>query len=59
MDLRPVQMGDKDFVMKVDSHVNELQYRNRVCTKQDMSYGRTVNGQDGCTILFYGINFLF
>ena len=33
MDLRPVQMGDKDFVMKVDSHVNELQYRNRVSTK--------------------------
>ena len=27
--------------------------------KQDMSYGRTVNGQDGCTILFYGISFLF
>ena len=33
MNLRPVQMGDKHFVMKVDSHVNELQYRNRVCTK--------------------------
>ena len=33
MDLKYMQMTDRDFVMGIDSHVNELQYKNRVYTK--------------------------
>ena len=33
MDLKYMQMTDRDFVMEIDSHVNELQYKNRVYTK--------------------------
>ena len=33
MDLKYMQIEDKDFVMGIDSHVNELQYENRVYTK--------------------------
>lgn len=33
MDLRYMQSEDKDFVMGIDSHVNEFQYENRVHTK--------------------------
>lgn len=33
MNLKHMQMSDKDFVMNIDSHVNDLQYKNRVDTK--------------------------
>ena len=33
MELRYMSIEDKDFVMSIDSHVNELQYMNRVHTK--------------------------
>lgn len=33
MNLKHMQMSDKDFVMSIDSHVNDLQYKNRVDTK--------------------------
>lgn len=33
MELRYMSIEDKDFVMGIDSHVNELQYENRVHTK--------------------------
>ena len=33
MELRYVTTEDKEFVMSIDSHVNELQYANRVYTR--------------------------
>ena len=33
MNLKHMQMSDKDFVMSIDSHVNDLQYKNRVDTQ--------------------------
>lgn len=33
LSIKPMQEKDKDFVMEIDSHVNELQYKNRVYTK--------------------------
>ena len=33
MNLKHMQPEDKDFVMEIDSHVNEFQYQNRISTK--------------------------
>lgn len=33
MKLKYMSLEDKEFVMAIDSHVNELQYKNRVHTK--------------------------
>lgn len=33
MEFRYVRTEDKEFVMSIDSHVNEVNYNNRVYTK--------------------------
>jgi len=33
IDLKYMQIQDKEFVMKIDSHINDLQFENRIFTK--------------------------
>ncbi len=52
MDLKYMQMTDRDFVMGIDSHVNELQYKNRVYTKT--GYIIWENGRASALFRFMG-----